>query len=147
MAVRPESVFWELVSFAEITTFADAKAQEPSWTKRRSMCDVLYASGFSSSNGPAFMHYYQLISLSPWVGKVCSLSLHSSSLHIILQQTFKFTINPQETFFFPISRPLCLAAAYSASVQSFTQVSNSFSSVPRLNLKLLQEMAKISLEK
>lgn len=96
----PESLFWEFVSFAEITTLADTKPQEPSQTKHRSMWNVLYASGFSSSNGLAFMHYYQPISLSPWGGEVCPLSLRFSSLHIIPQQTFKFTINPQETFFF-----------------------------------------------
>lgn len=80
------------------------------------------------------MHYYQPISLSPWRGEVCPLSLCFSSLHIILQQIFKFTINPQEifSFFFPVSRPLFLVAAYPPSVQSFTQVSNSFPVFPDL---------------
>lgn len=54
----------------------------------------------TTSNSLAFVHYYQPISFSPWEAEVCPLSLHFNSLHIILQQTFKFSINPQETFFF-----------------------------------------------
>lgn len=91
---------FENVSFAEITALSDAKPHEPSQGKCRRMWEVLYASGFSSSNSLAFIHYYQLISLSPWGGEVCPSSLHFSSLHVILQQTFKFTINSQEVGFF-----------------------------------------------
>lgn len=94
------------------------------------------------------MHYYQPISLSPWRGKVCPLSLCFSSLHVILQQTFKFTINLQEIFsFFSLSAISFLSCCLLSLHAIIYSGSKFLSSVPRLNLKLLQETAKISLEK